>query len=184
MPKRDRTAYYRAYYLAHREKEIARTRLWLKNNPEKRAKISRRYHKKHRTKLRKTRREYVANRRKNDPIFRLQLNVRRRVNHAIEWLRAKKDRRTLDILGCDIDTLRRHLESKFKPGMTWENYGEWHVDHIIPLAQGRTKAKLEKLCHYTNLAPLWAEDNLKKGAKLKWPSRRIKASHRPHTELR
>ena len=184
MTKEERIAYRRAYYLAHREKEIARSRTWIKNNPEQCAKTKRRYEQTHRTEIRKTRREYVSNRRKTDPLFRLQLNVRRRFNHAIKWLKTKKNRQTFDVLGCDLDTLRRHLESKFDPGMTWDNYGKWHVDHTIPLAHAQTKAKLEKLCHYTNLAPLWAEDNLKKGARLKWPSKRINVSYRSHTELR
>ena len=180
----DRSEYRRRYYLAHREEELKLCREWAKKNPKKRAKHNRGYYQKHIVKMRKLHREYKARCRKSDPIYRMRENVRRRINHAITKLRVKKTRRTPAFLGRDIDTLRRHLESKFKPGMTWENYGQWHIDHTIPLAQGRTKAKLEKLCHYTNLAPLWAEDNLKKGAKLKWPSRRIKASHRPHTELR
>lgn len=65
--------------------------------------------------------------------------------------------------------------------MTWENYGQWHIDHIIPLAEGKTARQLNKLCHYTNLAPLWAQENLRKGKKRKWPLSRL---HRTHTELR
>ena len=70
------------------------------------------------------------------------------------------------ILGCTIDEFKSYIESKFKKGMTFENYGEWHLDHIIPLATAKTTEDVIKLCHYTNFQPLWAEDNLKKGAKI------------------
>jgi hypothetical protein len=58
------------------------------------------------------------------------------------------------------------MELQFWPGMTWSNYGKWHVDHIIPLCTANSKEALEKLCHYTNLQPLWAVDNLRKNKKV------------------
>jgi hypothetical protein len=54
--------------------------------------------------------------------------------------------------------------------MSWDNYGEWHVDHMMSLAMAKSKHEAEKLCHYTNLQPLWAKDNLKKGTKEIWIS--------------
>jgi hypothetical protein len=50
--------------------------------------------------------------------------------------------------------------------MTWDNHGEWHIDHIIPISSGKTEDEVLKLCHYTNLQPLWKEDNLKKSDKI------------------
>ena len=61
--------------------------------------------------------------------------------------------------------LKEHLESQFIDGMGWDNRVEWHIDHIIPLSSAKTEDELYRLCHYTNLQPLWAEDNLKKGNK-------------------
>ena len=63
-------------------------------------------------------------------------------------------------LGCTYGELKEHMESQFKDGMTWENYGleGWHIDHIMPLSKGGSN-------HYTNLQPLWATDNISKGAK-------------------
>lgn len=75
---------------------------------------------------------------------------------------------TAAMVGCSYEDLVKHLESKFLPGMTWENRGRggWHIDHKIPLASASTAEELEALCHYTNLQPLWALDNYVKGAKM------------------
>ncbi len=69
-------------------------------------------------------------------------------------------------LGCTIDELRVHLEALFRPGMTWENWGDWHIDHVRPLASFNLtdRAQFLQACRYTNLQPLWAAENLKKGA--------------------
>ncbi|APU88886.1 conserved hypothetical protein [Virus Rctr197k] len=71
-------------------------------------------------------------------------------------------------LGCTIGELMVHLESKFQPGMTWDNYGEWHIDHVRPLASFdlTDSEQCKRACHFTNLQPLWGPDNLAKGAKL------------------
>lgn len=70
------------------------------------------------------------------------------------------------MLGCDYQTAFKHIESRFKQGMSWDNFGEWHIDHIIPLASAKTEIELIELCHYTNLQPLWAEENRSKGDKI------------------
>jgi len=82
-----------------------------------------------------------------------------------------KSKRTMELLGTSIDNFWSHLESKFKPGMSRNNYGKrWHIDHVVPCAYfDLTKPEEQFKCfHYTNLQPLWAKENLKKGAKLKW----------------
>lgn len=70
------------------------------------------------------------------------------------------------MLGCSYEELITHLESKFIIGMNWRNYGEWHIDHIIPISSGKTIEEIESLSKYTNLQPLWAEDNIRKGASI------------------
>ena len=77
-----------------------------------------------------------------------------------------KTYKTVDIVGCSPEFVKEHLEKQFIEGMTWENQGKWHIDHIIPLSSAKTEEEVYKLCHYTNLQPLWAEDNLKKGSKI------------------
>ena len=64
--------------------------------------------------------------------------------------------------------LKKHIESQFKDGMSWENHKHdgWHIDHIIPLSSAKNEENVYKLCHYTNLQPLWATENYKKGKKI------------------
>ena len=73
----------------------------------------------------------------------------------------------INLLGCTIQEARNHIEKQFIDGMSWENYGKWHIDHIKPCASfDLTKENDQRKCfHYTNLQPLWAKDNLVKG---KW----------------
>lgn len=107
-------------------------------------------------------------------MLRLHTNPQARLAHMLRsrfWtaLRAVKTCRKASAvrdLGCTIAELRQHLEVQFKPGMTWENHGTWHIDHIRPLASfDLVDPEQQRLaCHYTNLQPLWAEENLSKGS--------------------
>lgn len=102
--------------------------------------------------------EYWRRRRQMDPLARLKNNVRNRINKGVH-----KDVPALEYLGCSWERLRQHLESQFTDGMTWDNYGDWHVDHITPLSNAITEEHARRLCHYTNLQPLWGTDNQSKG---------------------
>jgi len=113
---------------------------------------------------------YVRERYKNDIQFRLREVYRSRVMSALKKQTIKKTT-TLDLLGVSkIQTAVDHLTKQFKKGMSWDNHGEWHIDHIIPCASfDLTKPSEQKKCfHYTNLQPLWARENLQKGARLEW----------------
>ena len=72
------------------------------------------------------------------------------------------------MIGCTPEFLKEYLEKQFKSGMTWKNHSlkGWHIDHIIPLNSAKTPEVVEKLMHYTNLQPMWAEDNIKKSNKI------------------
>ncbi len=76
--------------------------------------------------------------------------------------------RTMELIGCDGDTLRAHIESQFKEGMTWEKRSAWHIDHILPVAEFdlNNSEEQEIAFHYTNLQPLWAKENRIKSASL------------------
>jgi hypothetical protein len=119
-----------------------------------------------RVRRRKVIRKYMNKRRKLDLNFRLAGALRSRLWSAIRN-NSRKGSAVRD-LGCSIPELRVYLESKFTAGMTWENYGEWHIDHIKPLISFNLidYAQLAEACHYTNLQPLWAKDNMAKGCKL------------------
>lgn len=112
--------------------------------------------------------DYRRERRKNDPNFRFIDNMRRRFNI---WLRSegeKKQYSVFELTGCTLSELWDHLESQFENGMTRENYGEWHVDHIIPLSAFNPNCWMQMSIAWDvdNLQPLWAEDNLRKSAKI------------------
>lgn len=108
---------------------------------------------------------YLKNKRKNDSLFKLKQNLRTRTSIAFKCKKWRKEG-TEKILGIDYKSCKEFIESKFTVGMSWNNYGEWHIDHIIPLASAKTEIDLIKLCHYTNLQPLWAFDNISKGCKI------------------
>jgi len=79
-------------------------------------------------------------------------------------LRDDKDYKSSEYLGCEIEEFREYIENQFTEGMTWENYGEWHIDHIIPLQyKNPTMEEVVKRLHFTNTQPLWASDNMSKG---------------------
>ena len=83
------------------------------------------------------------------------------------FVKGKNKKSSFEYVGCSIDELKKHLSSQFTEGMSWENYGEWHIDHIRPCASFDLSKDEERYeCfNYSNLQPLWAKDNLKKGAK-------------------
>lgn len=112
--------------------------------------------------------QYQVNKCKIDPAFKLERNLRCRLYHALRSQNAKKSTRILDLTDCTISYLMGYIEAKFTKGMSWENYGEWHIDHITPCAKFNLLDEQEqkKCFHYTNLQPLWAKDNLIKGSKL------------------
>lgn len=105
--------------------------------------------------------------------WRLKKICRTRIYHAIKRSNAgtptRKASRTTQLIGCTMEQLRSHLESKFKPGMTWENHGSgWHIDHIMPCAafDFTNPDQIFQCFHYTNMQPLWAHENLSKSDKI------------------
>lgn len=111
---------------------------------------------------------YRNNRYKTDPMYALTERTRSLICKSLRNKGYSKRSRTHEILGCSFEQLKTHLESQFQQGMSWETRHLWHMDHRTPLATAKTEEELLKLNHYTNLQPLWAEDNLKKGAKLNY----------------
>ncbi len=111
--------------------------------------------------------EFKRNRHQNDIQYKLGHNLRSRLRSALK--RNTKVGSAVKDLGCTIDELKLWLEDQFQSGMTWDNYGTyWHIDHIIPLASFDLTdlGQFKKACHWFNLQPLRAEDNLSKKDKV------------------
>ncbi len=116
-----------------------------------------------------------------DATYRMVNNLRRRLGNAMRG--HSKSASTLALLGCTPEECFRHLERQFKDGMSWDNRREWHIDHIRPIASFdlSLEAEQRRCFHYSNLQPLWAAENLRKGAKLGWRSSRPATSAKPGT---
>lgn len=125
------------------------------------------WRKENRKKLNEKHLIYEKNRKLTDPQFKLIKTLRSRLASVIKRQNISKSNSTIDLLGCSVSFLKEYLESKFKEGMTWENHGEWHIDHIRPCASFNLldEEEKKKCFHYTNLQPLWAYENLSKGCK-------------------
>lgn len=117
--------------------------------------------------VKKVRSKWNAEKRKNDPIYKLIINSRCRIYDFLKKRNISKSNKTFFIIGCTPQFLKEFLEKQFQDGMNWDNYGlyGWHIDHIIPLSSAKNKEDIYKLCHYSNLQPLWCYQNLKKSDK-------------------
>lgn len=134
---------------------------WGTDNPDKVSKNAKIHRIKYKDLINTKRRE----KRKNNIHFKLRTIISNRIRMAL--IRGSKNSTSYDLTGCSWEYLKLHLESKFTKGMSWDNYGEWHIDHIKPCCSfDLTDIEQQKICfHYTNLQPLWAIDNLKKSGK-------------------
>lgn len=138
------------WYAANKEAEVARKLAWVAANREKQRAYSTGYH---------------AARCKADPLFKLRGSLSRLVCNHFKYGGWGKITKTQALLGCTFEEFAAHLQSKFKEGMTLENHGDWHIDHIKPCATATSAEELAALFHFTNLQPLWATENLSKGCK-------------------
>lgn len=138
----------RVRYKKHEEKIKENTRRWRKKNPDK---------------IKSIRRIYARKKRKLDILCKLAHNIRNRLRSAIK--NNQKSGSAINDLGCSIEYFKKCIEKQFRKGMSWNNYGQWHIDHIKPLSKFNLTNRQEflKACHYTNLQPLWKKDNLRKG---------------------
>ena len=175
--------YFKSYYKKNKEKMDINALEWRIQNKdylieyEKNRNISRseynstkskEYRKKNKERCREKGTAYKRLRRERDEDYKIIMNLRSRIYSALKRSQALKADSTVELLGCNLEDFKHHLQSKFKEGMTFNNYGRWHIDHIVPCSLFDLKNEYhQKLCfHYTNLQPLWACENLKKGSKL------------------
>lgn len=175
--------YRKEYYAKNKERIIKQQKEYYANNPDKheeRKIKGRKYYEDNKEKYAEHRqkpevkkrsqemaRKYQSNKRKTNYNFKMRQLLSSRINHALKG-QLKADT-TMKLVGCTIEVLKKHLESKFKPGMTWENHTitGWHIDHIKPCSLFDFKdPEQQKECfHYTNLQPLWYDENIRKSNK-------------------
>ncbi len=122
------------------------------------------YHKS--DKGRENRREYEKSKRATDPLFKLKSDIRALIGNSMKRGGFKKSSQTAKILGCSFEFFKQHIENHFTEGMCWENHGQWHYDHIYPVARAIDEAHMIELNHYSNFQPLWALDNILKGSNI------------------
>jgi hypothetical protein len=131
------------YYHENKETVKEKLKFWSQNNKDKRNEISRRYYHK----------------------FKTLMICRRLIKRTIKFLGTEKELTTLELLGYSPIELKESIQKKFKSGMTWENYGEWHIDHIRPISSFQKEDNPKTINDLDNLQPLWATENLSKGKK-------------------
>lgn len=158
------------YTIKNRTKISQYSNQYYHANKERISKTVVRYRARNIEKLRLYRKHYRKKRLAIDIHYKLQYVLRNRLKGALKG--NYKSGSAIRDLGCSIPKLKQWLESQFQPGMTWENhcFDGWHIDHIRPLSSFDLTNREEflKACHYTNLQPLWAKDNYKKGGKLNY----------------
>jgi len=151
------------WYKKNKERIAMKAKVWYQNNKDKKSLTNKLWNIKNRKKIT----ERLRNRRKIDPTYKLIMNLRRRTLLALKG--KNKSASTMTLLGVpNVEFLWLHLEKLFKPGMTRENHGKWHIDHIKPCSSfDLTKPEEQAKCfNYTNLQPLWASENLSKGNRI------------------
>jgi len=182
------------YYANNKEKILKKNKTWYLLNKDRHKELSKNWFKNNKDKIKiytQKRRDKINNRvmerKKTDPIFKLRVALGARTRAAFKAKSWRKGSNTESMLKCSYEEAKAHIESLFKEGMTWNNYGEWHLDHIIPLASAKSEDELMGLCCITNLQPLSALENILKSDKVNSKrTRRISEATyfgRPMTEL-
>ena len=190
LDNKDKIAIHRKhYYLNNKDKISAQYKQYRKhyylNNKDKIAAYNKQYQKQYRVDnkaaIAKSVKQYRLDnkskldvrrkqRLKTDLLFSIICKLRSLVTGAFKRIGKNKTARTEQLLGCSWIEAKAHFEQLFKEGMSWENHGEWHIDHIRPVASFK-KDELHLMNHISNLQPLWAEENLgskKVSDKIKW----------------
>jgi hypothetical protein len=143
---------------------------WYENNKEYRKEYYNKWRSENPDKWRESKRNYEKTRKANDPLYKLVANFRTAIYTVLKENNMNKYGHYFEILQYSPDQLADHLEKQFLEGMTWENYGEWHVDHITPITafnfQEIGDNEFMKCWSLENLQPMWADENIRKSNKI------------------
>jgi len=176
--------YQHQYYIDHREKKLSAAKkrhnekrleilayqeIWRLNHP-KAGTIAKNERRKKNPEKQATLASKTRRTQRLDPKFRVLESISQSIRH---YLKGKNGRTWVDLLEYTPEQLRSHIEKRFKPGMSWDNYGKWHLDHIIPVSafnfQTPNDIDFKRCWALKNLRPLWARENISKGNKLERP---------------
>jgi hypothetical protein len=143
---------------------------WYEQNKEHRKEYLKEYREKNMDKIRKVKRDYERNRKSIDPAYKLISNFRTAIYQVLKENNVEKNKHYFDILKYSPEELISHLEKQFTDTMTWENYGEWHVDHRMPISSFNFESvdddSFIKCWSLENLQPMWGNENIIKGSKI------------------
>jgi hypothetical protein len=143
---------------------------WYEQNKDHRKKYMDEYREKNINKIRKTKRDYEKTRKNNDPLYKLISYFRTAIYQVLKESNVEKNKHYFDVLKYTPEQLMFHLENQFTDNMTWDNYGEWHVDHIKPISSFNiTEMGDEEFMEcwsLNNLQPMWGEENIRKSNKI------------------
>jgi len=143
---------------------------WYLENKDKWGKYIKEYREKNTEKIKKTKRDYERNRKANDPAYKLISNFRTAIYQVLKENNVEKNKHYFDILQYTPEELILHLEKQFTDSMTWENYGEWHVDHKTPISSFNFESidddSFMECWSLENLQPMWGKENIVKGSKI------------------
>ncbi len=170
--QRERARIYRkSYYAKNRDTIIQQSKDYQKKYPDKAKTYTDKWTSENLDHVKMLQRRSYNKRRKTDIQFKLKISLRTGLYKALKG--NYKSGSAVRDLGCSVSFLKTYLEGQFLEGMTWENHGngkdKWNIDHIYPLSRVNLtiREELLKVCHYTNLQPLWHIDNIKKGNRIK-----------------
>ena len=183
MTKEEKAEYGRKYREANKEILAEKRKKYREANKEKFDEYSKKYREANKEKIADLNRQWIINNRAkrniykkeykkqklhNDPLFKLTTNLRSLISGSLKRQGYKKGSKTEQILGCSFLDFKEYIEEQFTQGMNWANYGQWHIDHIIPISVAENEAQILILNRYQNLRPLWADENLSKSDSVPW----------------
>lgn len=155
------------YHDKNKEKNNKTSKEWNDSNKDYKRELAKKYYLENKKSISEKSNNYQKERRKNDILFNLKCRIRTLISNSINRNGYKKDSITEKILGCSFEEFQLHLESKFEPWMSWDNYGlyngelnyGWDIDHIVPSSTSQSENDCLLLNHYTNLQPLCSKVN-------------------------
>jgi len=156
----------KAYYEANREKKAEYKKAYREANREKILERDKAYREANREKIVRWIAAYKSKKYKTDPLFKLKELISGRIRRSLKKNNYTKKSRTHKILGCSFKHFKQYIENQFSENMSWENQGEWHLDHIVPVSLAINEEEILKLNYYKNFRPLWGIENIQKGNKL------------------